>query len=346
MGDAPPRVVVVSERLGPIGVDERGLEALGAQVRSAPLWSTDTLVTNAKDADILLVGAVEPVDATALEALSGCVAVVRRGVGHDNVDVAAATRLGIVVANVPDASVEEVSDHALALLLTLERRIVRLDAAVHAGVWQRDPRGIAAARTGIRRIAELTLGVVGFGRIGRAFARKAAPSYRRVLVADPMVPAAAIEAAGAVPVDLDRLFAEADHVSLHAPLGDGTRHLVDAQVLAGMRPGAVIVNTSRGGLIDEHALVEAVRAGRLGGAGLDVTEREPVPDDHPVLSTDGILVTAHSAAFSATSSAELRERAVAAAADVLSGRLPASVVNPEVLASPALRATQLRRADV
>lgn len=335
-GHAGP-VVVMSERLGPIGEHERRLEVNGAQLRCAPLWSSRDFLDHAADAAVIMVGAVEPVDATVLSGLPQCVAIVRRGVGHDNVDVAIATRLGIVVANVPDASVDEVAEHALALLLALERRVVRLDKAVHAGVWQEDPRGIIAARQGMRRIAELTLGVVGFGRIGRALVRRARALYRAVLVTDPAVDSDDIRSAGAEPVTLPELCARADHVSLHAALGKSSRNIIDAQTIAQMRRGAILVNTARGGLIDEAALIDAVRAGHLGGAGLDVTASEPLPVDHPLLGVDGIVLTAHSAAFSTTSASELRRRAVAAVADLLAGRTPESVVNPEVLSSSALR---------
>ncbi|HEY2795879.1 MAG TPA: C-terminal binding protein, partial [Micromonosporaceae bacterium] len=337
----PSHTVVISERLGRIGPDERNLEAAGATVRSEPLWSRDALLANAADATVLLVGSVEPVTGAVLAELPQCVAVVRRGVGHDNVDVEAATELGVVVANVPDASVEEVSDHAIALLFALERRIVALNAAVHEGVWNRDPAGIVAVRAGMRRLASLTLGVIGFGRIGRATVRKALPTYARVLVHDPLVTAAEIEAAGAVAAGLDEVYAGADHLSLHASLGSGSRKMIDEAAVAQMRPGAMLVNTARGGMLDEAAVVAAIRAGHLGGLGLDVTEHEPIGSDDPLLTTEGVLLTAHSGAFSTTSVAELRQRALGAVDDILHGRVPAAVVNRDVLASPALRAKEL-----
>ena len=251
----------MSQRLGAIGDEERRIEAAGAELRSAPLWTHDEIATNGAGADVILAGAVEPFDAAALGSLPDLRVLVRRGVGVDNVDVDAATRLGILVANVPDASVEEVSDHALALLLALERRIVALDAAVHHGVWQLDPKGIAAVRDGIRRLAELTLGIAGFGRIGRALARKASATYGRVIVTDPLLDAAGAAQAGVELVTVDELVARADHISLHAPLLPSTHHLLDAAVLDRVRPGAILVNTSRGGLVDEQALVAALREG-------------------------------------------------------------------------------------
>lgn len=335
-------VVVVSERLGAIGPEERRVEAAGATLRAAPLWTHEEIATSGAGASIIILGAVEPFDAAALASLPDLHVIVRRGVGYDNVDVEAASRLGIVVAYVPDASVEEVSDHALTLLLAIERRILPLDRAVHAGIWKKDAEGIATVRAGIRRMSELTLGIVGFGRIGRALARKARPIYGQMLVADPFVIDTDAVAAGATLVPVQELLGGADHVSLHAPLMPTTRHLIDDAAIARLRPGAIIVNTSRGRLVDEAAVVRAVRERRLVAAGLDVTEHEPLAADDPLLTVDGIVLTAHSAASSETAGAELARRSVDAAVDVLSGRRPAAVVDPAVFESAALRATGLR----
>jgi D-3-phosphoglycerate dehydrogenase len=331
------RLVLLSQRLGAVTDEERRIEAAGWDVRSEPCWSLDEIAVNGADADIIIAGAVEPFDASALEQLPNLRALVRRGVGHDNVDVEAASRLGIIVANVPDASVEEVSDHALALLLAIERAIPPLDVAVHDGRWLHDPRQIDAIRAGSRRLAELTLGIIGFGRIGQALARKARPLYRTLLVADPIVaPETAAEARARL-VGVDELLGASDHVSLHAPLIDATRNLINASALARMRPGAVLVNTSRGGLVDEAAVIDAVRSGALAGAGLDVTAHEPLPADDPLLTTPGILLTAHSAASSTTAKSELARRSIDAVVALIEGRLPDSVVNPDVLGSTALR---------
>ena len=337
-------VVVVSLRLGAPGEQERRLAEAGAEVRSLPLFTPEEIRGSGAGVDVIILGAVEPFDAAALESLPDVRAIVRRGIGTDNVDLDAATRLGILVANVPDASVEDVSDHALALLLALERRIVPLDTLVHAGAWQRDMTAILAARSGIRRLTELTLGVVGFGRIGRALARKAAGIYGRIVAADPMVAPDAAAAAGVELVPLDRLLVEADHISLHTPLLPETRHLINDRVLAGLRRGAIVVNTSRGGVLDQDAVVRALTAEdrRLAAIGLDVTEPEPLPADHPLLTTERVVVTAHSAVASTTAARELARRSVDAALALLDGRLPDSIVNPEVLASPSLRATGLR----
>jgi D-3-phosphoglycerate dehydrogenase len=339
-------IVVYSRRLGAVTDAERRIGAV-AELREAPLFSADEIVEHGHDADVLLVGAVEPLTAAVLRDLPNCEGIVRRGIGHDNVDVDAATGLGIVVANVPDASVQEVSDHALALCLTLARRVVPLDRAVRAHLA--DPGAgaglgqVHARRRGMRRLDQLTLGIVGFGRIGAALAGKARHLVARVLVSDPAVAAASIVAAGAFPVGLDELLTDADIVSLNAPLIPSTHHLIGERALARMKPGALLVNTARGGLVDHEALARALGEGRLAGAALDVTDPEPLPPTHPLLRSDAVVLTGHSAASSESATAELRRRSVEAVLAILAGRRPDSVVNPEVLDRPALRMRQRPR---
>lgn len=340
--DTDRPVAILSQRLGALGAEERRLADAGAELRSEPLWTLDEIRANAADATVIVLGAVEPFNAAALEAMPRLQGVVRRGVGSDNVDVSAATRLGIVVANVPDASIEEVSDHALSLLLSIERAVPWLDAAVRRGLWAHDPSRIQAVRARSRRLSELTVGVVGLGRIGRAFVRKARSIYGRVLGCDPLVSTEAAAEFGVELVSTSDLWSRADHVTLHAPLVPETHHLINERSLAAMRPGAVLVNTSRGGLVDADAVVSAVRAGHLAGAGLDVTDPEPLPPDSPLMKSERIVLTAHSAAFSTTTQIELARRSIDAAVAILSGRQPDSVVNPDVLSLSQLRAFTLR----
>jgi D-3-phosphoglycerate dehydrogenase / 2-oxoglutarate reductase len=343
--DPSPPVVLLSERLGPPGPEELRLQRYGASVIGAPLRTRDEIVRNAAAATLVILGAVEPFDREAMAALPRLQAVVRRGVGHDNVDVDAATSLGILVANVPDASVDEVAEHALVLLLTLERRIGYLDRAVRSGLWRDDPARLQAERVRCRPLHMLTLGVVGLGRIGHGLVRRGRGIYREVLAADPVVTEDVARAAGVRLVALPELLHQSDHVSLHAPLARDAAFLVGERELSLLRPGAVLVNTARGGLLDEDAVLRALRSGRLAGAGLDVTAREPVPAGDPLLGvTDGLLLTGHSAAWSAASVEQLARRSVDAAAALLAGRRPASTVNPEVLHAPELRLAALRPA--
>jgi D-3-phosphoglycerate dehydrogenase len=333
-------LVIVSERLGPLTEAEAEIERAGGEVRSAPLWSVQDIASHAGDATVLIVGSVEWIGVAELAALPHCHGVVRRGVDHDNIDLAAATRSGVVVANVPDASVDEVSDHALSLLLAVERRICELDSAVRYGEWERDQTTVQVLRRDIRRIGELTLGIVGLGRIGLALARKARGLYSRIVAADPYVSRDAASNAGVDLVELPTLLATADHLSLHVPMSPENHHLIGADEIAAMRPDSVLVNTARGGLVDEVALLTAIRSGAV-----DATEREPLPRNDPMLRSGRIVLTAHSAAWSRTAEAELATRSVDAAVRLVRGELPESVVNPEVIESAALRNPSLRRSD-
>lgn len=333
----PTYSVAYSDRLGQLTAHERRLESeLGAAVTHVPLWTRADIESHAVAADALIVGAVEPLDRDALSVLTRCKVISRRGVGLDNIDVDAATELGIPVAYVPAASVHEVSDHALALILALEREIPLLDRIVKAGSWVKGGNDVAQARQGIRRISELTLGVIGYGRIGRELARKAAPSFRTVLVQDPMLDKGPVDEKTTV-VDLGDLFREADVISLHAPLTLATAHILGPHAFGQVKPGLTLVNTSRGGLIDTRALVQALLDGTVARAGLDVSEEEPLSPASPLMSMDNVLLTGHSAASSVASSAELRATTVNAVLDALRGTRPEFLANPEVVDRPNYR---------
>jgi D-3-phosphoglycerate dehydrogenase / 2-oxoglutarate reductase len=270
-------------------------------------------------ADALLVRET-PIDRAAIERLERCRVIVRYGIGVDNIDLEAARERRIHVANTPGYGVDEVSTHALALLLAVARRIVPRDRAVRAGGWgfgQSEP---------MYPLTGCVLGVIGFGAIARAFVDKmAAFSPRRVLIADPYVDALP---AGLERADVATVCREADVISLHAPLTPETRHLVGAPELVLMKPTAILVNTGRGGLVDEAALVAALRAGRPFGAGLDVFEREPFATDHPLAELDNVVLSDHTAWYSEASVRELQTRAAQEVARVFAGERPGSWVNP------------------
>ena len=217
----------------------------------------------------LLVGIDDPVDEVAMAALPALRAVATCSVGFDHIDMAAAARRGVVVCNVPDYCVEEMADSAVTLVLALLRGVVELDRSVRAGRWDLDGAGP------LRRIAGTRLGVVGFGRIGRAVARRAVALGMEAWAADPVVPAGEIAAAGARPAALDELLAACQAVSLHMPLTTATAGLIDRRRLALMPPGAVLVNTARGALLDDEAVLAALDDGQLFAAGLDVYAGEP-----------------------------------------------------------------------
>jgi D-3-phosphoglycerate dehydrogenase len=280
-----------------------------------------SLVERCRDADGIITQ-YGRFSAAVVGALERCRVIARYGVGVDTIDVAAATARGILVANVPDYGTDEVSNHAIGLILALHRRIVVYDRAVKAGRWD------FQAGAPIPRLTGLTLGVVGHGRIGSAVARKLRPFGLRCLATDPYVTEMP---EGVERVDLPMLLAQADVVTLHCPLTTETRHLIDARALGRMKPTAVLVNTARGGVVDTEALVGALQAGRLGGAALDVLEEEPLPAGAALAALDSVILSPHAAFYSEGSIAELKRKVAEAVLDALAGRRPRSVVNPEVL---------------
>lgn len=265
-----------------------------------------------------------PVEKDLLDRLPDLKLVLRYGVGVDNIDLPAASARQVHVANIPDyGAANEVADHAVALYLAVARRIVTRDAEVRRGLWN---IGQAQPVPGHRGA---TLGIVGFGRIGRAaWARFRALGFARALVADPSIDSGATAEAGVVPADLDRIMAEADAVSLHLPLTDATRHIVDARRIGLMKANAVLINVSRGGLVDEAALAAALSAGRLFGAGLDVFESEPPDPASPLFKAPNTVFSDHAGWYSEFSVKSLQEQAAAEMRRVLAGEPPRNWVNP------------------
>lgn len=292
----------------------------GFEVRLAGCRTGAEVVEEAAGADAIINQYV-PVDDAVLEGLERCRVVVRYGVGVDTIDLDAASRRGVWVANVPDYGTEEVSDHALALALNQLRGVGRLDRAVRRGEW--DVRKIRP----LRRVSELTLGVVGYGKIGQALARKARCLGMRVLVFDAAPISDEALVAGVERAGFEDLLAEADVLSLHAPLTDGTRRLIGAEQLGRMKAGAYLVNTARGGLVDSAALLEALEAGEISGAALDVLEVEPPEAGDALVAHDRVMTTPHAAWYSEESYEALKAGAAREAVRVLSGERPHSPVN-------------------
>jgi D-3-phosphoglycerate dehydrogenase len=247
----------------------------------------------------------------------------RLGIGYDMIDVEAASLHGVAVANTPAYCIDEVATHTLAMTLALTRGLKSYDQAVRAGRWQ-----ATAGSPKVVRPAATSVLVVGFGRIGSAVARSAAALGYRVLVHDPFVDDDRIARDGHRPVSLEGGLREADVVSFHLPLTDDTRHMLDRESLAWAKPGVIVINTCRGGLIEETALVEALRSGQVSGAGLDVFEDEPLGVDHPLLEFDNVIVTPHAAWFSAEAVRDLPVHAAANLIDFLDGREVLPIVNP------------------
>jgi D-3-phosphoglycerate dehydrogenase len=302
------------------------LEPLGVELRPKQCRSEEEIIALTRDADAVL-NCYAKMTARVIENLERCRIIARYGIGVDNVDLAAATKARIPVTNVPDYCIDEVSDHALALLLALARRVTVADARVKAGAWD------VVAHAGIRRLRGRTLGLLGFGKIARALASKAQALGMKVMAYDPYLAPEEIGRFGAEPAGLEKLLAEADAVSIHVPLCPETRNLIGERELARMKPAAFLINTSRGGIVDEQALASALKETRLAGAALDVLSVEPPPTDHPLRQALNIILTPHLAFYSRESVIELQTKAAEEVARALRGEPPRCPVNPEILAT-------------
>jgi D-3-phosphoglycerate dehydrogenase len=285
------------------------------EMRMAKSASADDILAVARDADAVLVTYAK-LDAPLLRHLTRCKAIGRFGLGVDNIDIKTAAELGISVNYVPDYCMHEVSDHAMALLLALARKIPLSNKLVQAGRWE------MPAVVPIHRLAGRVLGLVGFGNIPRALAPKAKALGLRVLTHDPYVAPDALVAAGVEGVSFDRLLELSDFVSIHAPLLPATRGLFNSDTFRKMKKGAVLINTARGPLVDEDALVAALDAGQLGGAALDVVTTEPLARDSKLIGRDNVILTPHTAFYSVEALAELQTKCAADVARVLSGEKP------------------------
>ena len=318
------RTVVVTANIFPgLETEKEVLAPYKVELVKRPCQNQEQLAEAGKDAVALLVGNVD-INAEVLSHFPHCLAIVKPSVGVDNIDIDAATAAGVCVANVPDYGTDEVATHAMALLLNGIRYVDAEAAAVRGGRWQPKPP------YPIQRSAGRTLGIIGFGRIGQSVARKASGFDWRVLAWDPYLDDEVIRRGGAEPAEFETLLGQSDFVTLHLPLTEETQGMIDASALAKMKPGAFLVNTARGGVVDSAALLQAVDSGQIAGAAVDVVDEEPPPPDHPLYRTDRILVTAHVAWYSEQAFRDVRVKAVEEVARVLGGQLPLNLLNPEV----------------
>ena len=299
------------------------LSAIGATLKLAPEPTPEAIVRTAAAADAVLVTYAQ-ITADMIAKLSRCRVISRFGIGVDNVDIPAATRAGIVVTRVPDYCIDEVSDHAMALLLALVRKIPLANAQVHAGRWE------MPAVVPIHRIRGSVLGLVGFGRIPQLVAPKAQSFGMRVVAFDPYVPADVFARAGVDALDFGELLSVSDYVSIHTPLVPETRRLFNADAFRRMKPTAYLINTARGAIVDETDLARALDAGQLAGAALDVMPQEP-PIGSPLVGRSNVIITPHTSFYSEESLVELQTKAAQEVVAVLTGNLPRNPVNPEVL---------------
>jgi D-3-phosphoglycerate dehydrogenase len=288
---------------------ESGLEI---EFIKAQCKTEEEVIKKAKEADAIL-NQYAPLSRRVIETLQHTKIISRYGVGVNTIDLDAAREKGITVANVPDYGIEEVSNHALALLLSMARKITLLNNEVKNGNWD------FKVSLPIHRFNEQTVGVLGFGRIPRRLIEKAKPLGFKMVAYDPFVSIEDMAAVGVQKMELDELIGETDYLSVHVPLIKDTFHLLNDERFSQMKKNAIIINTARGPIIDEKALVDALEKGIIAGAALDVTEEEPVSKESPLLKMDNVIITPHSAWYSEEAMIELRQKAAKNIVQVLNG---------------------------
>lgn len=326
-----PIVVHIDNKESELIIERQALKGINCEISSIAVESKGDVIEAIKNATVVL-NNHSPITASMVDHLPNCKLIIRYGHGYDTVDVEACTKAGIIVTNIAGSTSEEVSNHALALLLACGRKLKQLDNAMSSGNW----RKVYSRETGNRIFGE-TVGVVGFGWIGRAFARKCKSLGMNVLVHDPYIGEWLTTEYGVELVGKTDLLEKSDYVSLHVPhiqagkSNIGTHHWIDKKALEKMKPNAYLINTSRGPVVDEKALIAALDSGQISGAGIDVFEEEPLANNNPLLLMQNVICTPHVAGSSKIGWEIIRRRAGEETARLLKGKNPSVIVNPEVL---------------
>ena len=325
--------VILTYDIGPAEVETKMLAEADAELIRAYWTNEDNLIKVCADSNVvaILVGPNAQITKRVIDAAPNLKILSRLGIGIDNIDIEGATARSIPVSVVLDYCVSEVADHAMAFILTFARRIVPLSKACGDKKWIAGVSDITEVREPISRLSELTLGIVGSGRIGATLVSRAKAFSMKVIISDPYLPVTTADELGVKLVDSDQLLAESDFISIHAPLTDETRHLFTLEAFKKMKSTAFLINNARGPIVDERALYTALNEGYIAGAGLDVTDPEPPSRDNPLLTMENVMITGHSSWYSRQSVIELSQKSVAAIVDVLNGRQPATLANPEVI---------------
>jgi D-3-phosphoglycerate dehydrogenase / 2-oxoglutarate reductase len=319
------------------GIDfgEKHLEGLGVTLIRGQWSEEEDLIRQSQGADaIICSGPAQPWTSRVIGTLSRCRILASPSIGYDRIDVDAATEQGIAVTNVPDYCIDEVSNQAIAFLMALHRKIITIDRAVRNEQAHMTPfHRIALQKHAvpIYRLQDQTLGIIGLGKIGTAVALKARGLGMRVIAYDPYVYGSVMKSHGVEPVDLDRLLTESDYISIHAFLNEETRGMLGEKAFKRMKPSAYLINTARGPIVDQQALIRALEDGRIAGAGLDVTAVEPIPKEDPILHLPNVILSGHSAWYStaADSVEEYWHKAALQVASALRGEWPLYAVNPQ-----------------
>ena len=301
------------------------MQALGGEYVERDCQTSEEAVGLATDADVIWVmGGWTGITPEMLGSFDRCGAIIRSGSGTDNIPVARATELGIMVCNTPGATAVPVAEHAVGLMLAVAREIPKWDQIVKSGGWSQDQP------LPVRRLNGKTAGLIGFGAIARNVAQRLAAFNMKIIACDPAVGADVMRRHGVDSVSLEQLYGSADYISIHCPLLDSTRHLVDEAALRQMKPTAVLINTARRPIVDSHALAKALKEGGIWGAGLDVLETEPADPDDPLVYLDKAIITAHVAGYHETMHDDFWQLSIDTVADLAAGRWPASVVNAQL----------------
>ncbi len=326
------RVAITNPRYDNLDLEREALDPIGAEL--IPVYAEDDIsyAEQIADMDAVIAGLRVSLTAEVIAQLRSIKIIQATGIGVDKIDVDAATAAGIPVCNVPDVFTEEVADQAFTLLLGVNRKLIYTQQMAASGRWSQTQAGLGS----VPKINGKTLGLVAFGNIAKAVARRAQGFGLKILAHDPFVKPEAMEALGVESASIERLFQESDFISAHVPHSKATHHLIGKRLFELMKPTAIFINTGRGKVVDEEALIEALRAGKLAGAGLDVLEQEPPAPDNPLLSMPNVTVTPHVAAYSNESTIARRRRHGQEIAAVLTGKRPRNCFNREVLERLAL----------
>ncbi|HQA07489.1 MAG TPA: C-terminal binding protein [Syntrophomonadaceae bacterium] len=318
------KVVITDYEYETLRWEEEAIAQVGAEFVRCQCQTEQELIEAARDADALLVQYAH-ITSRVMDHMQRCRAIVRYGVGLDCIDLEAATKHGIMVANIPDYGLEDIADHAIALMLTSARKITQLNEYIHQGQWD-----YKLAKP-LFRLRGKTLGLVGFGRIARMVASKAKAFGMQVIAYDPYVDTKVAESNQVKLVDWETVLSSADILSLHIPVTEQTVHLINAKALAKMKNNCLLVNTARGALVDEDALIQALRTDKIAGAALDVSEKEPIDPDNELLTLPNVIITPHSAWYTEEAQESLQQQAAQEIVRVLRGERPLNLANPAVL---------------
>lgn len=316
-----PSIAITDWAFPDLSPEKQILDANQIELASKQCKTTTDLISLVSEADAVITQFAK-IDAQVIGAMKKAKAIVRYGIGVDNVDLAAARAKGIPVCNVPDYCINEVADHTLAFILATTRQVVPNTNYLHDGKW-----GLPVALTSMRTLKELTVGVVGFGRIGREVVSRLLAFKARVLVFDPVVSKNDIAKAGAEGVSLDELLKQSDVVTPHCPSNEKTRRMFNQEAFGKFKQGAIFINVGRGDLVDSQSIIEALKTGRIASAALDVFDPEPIPKDNPILEMPNVILAAHVASASPSAVRRLRESAANTAVAAVKGERPPNIVN-------------------